>query len=311
MPPKQRSLREQIEEQATQDDDWEIPLTNAQISAQELKMIGNWKRLFARMVFYIITTTKQTVYDSWVAGRIQEEELLQAKAKPKAQSKTKDGTKKNHQATTEGKARTVVGAPRDFSVRKPFPLAREVCPHTSLEAKGNANDYWWLCQGCGSRWDRLRPDHLDEERTTSGSKNSRVVPTAAIPASCCPGLPAPLRTQDLNPGLYMAPGLIPPVSGPCPAVVPKAQGLSVPIQTASEASSMDHGKAARRRTLHRAQPQIGQSPVCPNCGKAMLPVQNRTQAAREDPTLAWYWGCPDFPQCDGTLPVVHQMDSDL
>lgn len=38
------------------------------------------------------------------------------------------------------------------------------------------------------------------------------------------------------------------------------------------------------------------APECPECGEDMVKRRNRK-------TQEEFWGCPLFPQCDGTIPI--------
>lgn len=37
-------------------------------------------------------------------------------------------------------------------------------------------------------------------------------------------------------------------------------------------------------------------PECPECGEEMVKRRNRKTGER-------FWGCPMYPQCDGTVPI--------
>lgn len=56
---------------------------------------------------------------------------------------------------------------------------------------------------------------------------------------------------------------------------------------------------AERLEARKTQSSITGAPTCPKCGKPMFRrVQKKDQMQGRE-----FWGCSDYPNCNGTLPI--------
>lgn len=84
-------------------------------------------------------------------------------------------------------------------------------------------------------------------------------------------------------------------ANPKAAAVPKAR--SAPIRPAHAPPA---GAPAAPFNLRHSYPDPELAPPCPGCHLQMVPRQNRTNGE-------YFWGCRQFPNCRGTLPIVPTM----
>ena len=62
---------------------------------------------------------------------------------------------------------------------------------------------------------------------------------------------------------------------------------------------------AERLDARKAQAKSKDSPECPLCGKPMLKrMQKKGQSQGRE-----FWGCSDYPKCNGTRPFNSQNNS--
>ena len=112
-----------------------------------------------RLMFVLVQMNRQQVIDKWTR------DTTETDARPEDQEVLK---KKSHAAKAKAKARRsdlcyVGKALQRSQSSRVFPSLSNACSHKNMMVatggrSGAAAQYTWLCQGCGSRWERVGED---------------------------------------------------------------------------------------------------------------------------------------------------------
>ena len=199
-------LRQQIEDNlaanlAAEDwEDWEVPLSEAQRKYLSDLSVIKWGGVYLRLMWYTRATVKQMVLEHWRYKVAQEEEFARATLKQRLLQRKAEETLAVKPKANKGKGprvshadATLVGCKLEPSKSKrTFPKDPTVCKHsvTLLEAGGNGASLWWLCLGCGNRYQRLTDGTLpgvslwwlcDQTAPDPGrDKGKTITPTAQV-----------------------------------------------------------------------------------------------------------------------------------
>lgn len=78
--------------------------------------------------------------------------------------------------------------------------------------------------------------------------------------------------------------------------------IQTQLESFRENGGFSENMTQERLEARRAHTVETGAPSCPNCGKPMLKrLQKRGQNQGRE-----FWGCSDYPQCTGTLPIINQ-----
>ena len=247
------SLRQQVEEMVrkdAEDEEWEIPLTQAQEAKRQTKILSGWSRMVMRTIFMWVAALKESVQERWIAAQPAPPalEMEAPKAKPR---KTKGGGQ-----TEKGRMKVVIGLPLPKSIVREYAVDPTVCPHPTpamVAGGGRGDNYWWTCKHCGSRWQRLSEEEAAELEEGNSSKDGQPPPppskSTLTPVSAC------TASQ-----VKSAPSFVPK---PRTAVKEEPQEPRKTLgarafaaaKLVKEEAELNHGKPAARRRLDDPMPQ--------------------------------------------------------
>jgi len=208
-PGGRRLLHQTLAESSEDSSEWELATAVARRSPEKiLKIEKSWCRIGKRILFAMAVANQNKVLKRWeqLGAALDQAPLAQYHSAKTAHTSIRKPRRDDM---------CYVGQPipRTKSLRT-FPQEASRCPHEGMliatgGRSGNQPTFYWMCQGCGSRWLRVSKEQATDGKDAGSSsgqwiRKAPIQPKAAAAPPSCAGSSA-TRSSRLHPEVELIP----------------------------------------------------------------------------------------------------------